>query len=125
MLEKLGCQVEIAETGNEAVEKTARQTYALVLMDVNLPELDGIEAARRIRMREGGKEHIPIVALTAHAMPYDRERCLSAGMDEYMSKPIELAKLAKTLNDWASISVQTRVASRRVSCGSAVERLAG
>lgn len=101
MLENLGCQVELASTGKQAVEKTSQSDYALVLMDVNLPEIDGFEATRQIRLREDKAKHLPIVAVTAHAMRGDRQRCLSAGMDDYMSKPIDIANIAKAVSTWA------------------------
>ena len=88
-LEKRGYAVEIAVNGAEAVERTAREVWDLVLMDCSMPVMDGFEATRRIREREraqGG--HVPIVAMTANAMEGDRKRCLDAGMDEYVPKPV-------------------------------------
>jgi signal transduction histidine kinase/CheY-like chemotaxis protein len=89
MLEKSGHRVEVARTGREAVEAVGRGAYDLVLMDCLMPEMDGFEATRAIRASEietGG--HLPIVALTANAMQGDRDQCLAAGMDEYLTKPI-------------------------------------
>lgn len=90
LLEKHGHAVVVANNGREAVEAFDRDRFELILMDVQMPEMDGFEATARIREREKGKsEHVRIIALTAHAMTGDRERCLAAGMDAYLSKPIE------------------------------------
>ncbi len=89
MLKKLGHKVDVANNGLEALEKLAKNDYDIVFMDVQMPEMDGMTATARIRddEKESGK-HIPIVAMTAHAMQGDREKCLDGGMDEYVSKPI-------------------------------------
>jgi len=89
LLERRGHQVQLVETGREALELHETGRFDLVLMDIQMPEMDGIAATRAIREREaksGG--HIPIVAMTAHAMKGDRERCLEAGMDDYLAKPV-------------------------------------
>ena len=89
LLEKAGHQVEVAGHGREALDKLKGKEFDLVLMDVQMPEMDGLEATKTIRARErlsGG--HMPVVALTAHAMRGDRQRCLDAGMDEYVAKPL-------------------------------------
>jgi signal transduction histidine kinase/CheY-like chemotaxis protein len=89
MLEKLGHQVTLARTGAEAVEKWSAGSFDLLFMDIQMPVMDGTEATRQIREKEsGGEEHIPIVAMTAYAMSGDRERCIEAGMDDYITKPI-------------------------------------
>jgi CheY-like chemotaxis protein len=98
LLEKLGHSVALAENGAEAVSQWQQSAYDLILMDVQMPEMDGFEATRRIREQEkssGG--HVPIVAMTAYAMSGDRERCLAAGMDGYVSKPVSLAALQKVI----------------------------
>lgn len=97
-LEKEGHRVDVANNGIEAVEAARRAPYDLILMDVKLPEMDGVTAARKIRELGGGKEQIPIVALTADAMKGDRERLLAAGMDDYVSKPLERDKLMAIVN---------------------------
>ena len=97
MLEKLGCRVDVAANGSEALEMTAMLPYAIVFMDCQMPVMDGYEATRRLRQREGAKSHLPVVAMTANAMEGDRDRCLAAGMDDYMAKPISKQVIIQTL----------------------------
>ena len=88
--------------GHEAVEAMSRLPYDCIFMDCQMPEMDGYEATAAIRAQEaesGG--HVPIIAMTANAMQGDRERCLAAGMDDYVSKPVRSAKLAPMLEKWA------------------------
>jgi two-component system, sensor histidine kinase and response regulator len=99
MLEKRGHSVVVAGNGKEALDAFARDTFDLVLMDIQMPLVDGFEATRLIRAQQrGSSEHIPIVAMTAHAMKGDRERCLAAGMDDYISKPINTSELYELLD---------------------------
>ncbi len=100
MLERLGCRVTLAHNGHEAIERVRTGDYAAVLMDCQMPELDGFEATRRIRAEEQGDRRLPIVALTANALHGDRERCLDAGMDDYLSKPFTGQSLRDTLQKW-------------------------
>jgi signal transduction histidine kinase/CheY-like chemotaxis protein len=94
LLEKRGHTVVIASNGNEAVRRAMEQTFDVILMDVQMPEMDGCEAARAIRAWEGNlRQRIPIIALTAHALREDKERCLSSGMEGYLTKPIRPAEL--------------------------------
>jgi two-component system, sensor histidine kinase and response regulator len=98
LLEKFGHRVTVASTGVEALELWSTHHFDLVLMDVQMPEMDGYAATEEIRRREAGSEqHIPIVAMTAHAMKGDRESCLAAGMDDYLSKPIRARDLTQML----------------------------
>ncbi|HUH03630.1 MAG TPA: ATP-binding protein [Kofleriaceae bacterium] len=97
MLEKLGCEVEVAGTGIEAVEMWTRGAYDAVFMDVHMPRMDGFEATSEIRAREHGGAHTRIIALTANAMRGDRERCLQAGMDDYIAKPVKVEALRAAL----------------------------
>jgi CheY-like chemotaxis protein/HPt (histidine-containing phosphotransfer) domain-containing protein len=100
-LAELGYQSHIVNNGREALDALRGDTYALILMDCQMPELDGLTATRLIRQGEqetGG--HIGIIAMTAHAMEGDREVCLAAGMDDYLSKPIDPEQLARVLDKW-------------------------
>lgn len=99
-LEKLGYAADVVTNGREAVEKAAEQDYALILMDIQMPEMDGVEAAKTIRRNTSSKKRIPIIAMTANAMKSDREKYLKAGMDDYLSKPVKLEKLRETLERW-------------------------
>ncbi|MEW6258602.1 MAG: response regulator [Thermodesulfobacteriota bacterium] len=100
LLKKLGYDVDLAENGKQAVVKVMENLYDIVFMDIQMPEMDGLEAVRRIRHLEGGICHTPIVAMTAHAMTGDREKCIDAGMDDYLSKPIDREALAAVLQKW-------------------------
>ncbi len=97
LLERMGHRVSEAHDGAVALTMTAERNFDAVLMDMQMPVMDGIEATRAIRAREGGDMHTPIIALTANAMSGDRERCLDAGMDDYVSKPIEADALVAAL----------------------------
>ncbi len=100
-LAKFGCEVDIAENGRIACERTAHQHYDLLFMDCQMPEMDGFDATRMIRAREASSgRHTPIVALTANAMREDRERCLDAGMDDYISKPFSASDFERVLRRW-------------------------
>ncbi len=100
MLERLGCEVEIAGDGHEALRKANSPSYDLILMDWRLPGMDGLETTRRLRALWGPDQKIPIVALTANAMQGDRDQCLQAGMSDYLAKPIQMASLAAVLERW-------------------------
>jgi signal transduction histidine kinase/DNA-binding response OmpR family regulator/HPt (histidine-containing phosphotransfer) domain-containing protein len=123
MLQALGCSIDLAVDGAEAVAAHQAATYDVILMDCQLPDVDGYEATQRIRRLETERgtepthedvkpEHVPIVAMTAHAMQGDRERCLAAGMDDYMSKPFTRQELSDVLHRWlphSPVSATTEV----------------
>ncbi|HOV33309.1 MAG TPA: response regulator [Candidatus Hydrogenedens sp.] len=100
ILRGFGCEVTIAINGHEAIEWTKRKRFDLILMDCEMPRVDGFTAAREIRHNELSGTHVPIIALTAHALRGDRERCLAAGMDDYISKPVESEKVLELLKKW-------------------------
>lgn len=101
LLRKMGFHVETAENGKEALSALGRGTYDLVLMDVQMPLMDGLETTRAIRRGQGGRNPlVPILAMTSHAMQGDREKCLEAGMDDYLSKPVEPELLFRMLEKW-------------------------
>ena len=99
LLEGQGHTVTVVNNGKEAVAATAAQKFDLVLMDVQMPEMDGLEATEQIRAREQQTgTHLPIIAMTAHALKGDRERCLAAGMDDYVAKPIRAEELFQAID---------------------------
>ncbi|MBW1897130.1 MAG: response regulator, partial [Deltaproteobacteria bacterium] len=113
MLEKRGHSVVVASNGREAITALHKESFDLILMDVQMPEMDGFEATRLIRDNEKVHgAHIPIVAMTAHAMKGDRERCLAAGMDDYISKPIREAGLFSVIENLANGSKDKKKAKR-------------
>jgi CheY-like chemotaxis protein len=135
-LEKLGCHVDVAESGREVVDAVSRGAYAAVLMDCQMPEMDGFEATRAIRNAERGTRNdergegaepsdvqrsalsvhrsrrIPIIAMTANALEGDREKCLAAGMDEYLTKPITFEAMRSVLQRWLPSDVLAKAPSK-------------
>ena len=100
MLERAGCVVHVVVNGEEAVQVSGDEAFDVIFMDCQMPTLDGYAATAAIRRREGDAQRTPIVAMTANAMPGDRERCISAGMDDYIAKPIDDALLKGALEKW-------------------------
>jgi CheY-like chemotaxis protein len=100
ILTALGYQTDVANDGVEAVEMAAKDTYAAVLMDCRMPRMDGFSATAELRRQEGDRRHTPIIAMTASALMADRVRCLAAGMDDYITKPVSPAVLETTLDQW-------------------------
>ena len=133
-LHRQGFQVTIVNNGLEAIEAIENQTFDLVLMDVQMPKMDGLQATAAIRRREtasGGR--LPIIALTAHAMQEDRERCLTAGMDDYAAKPINTSELEKMIKKWtlsphiieASLATESLSDQQTFDPAALLERLGG
>jgi signal transduction histidine kinase/CheY-like chemotaxis protein len=111
-LRKLGYAAEVANNGREALEALEKDFFDLVLMDIQMPEMDGYQATQAIRRLKGKQRQVPIIAMTAHAMKGDREKCLEAGMDDYLSKPVTPEKMKEKLSNWLSGSRSvSRIAS--------------
>ena len=110
VLKKMGHMAEIVGDGKQAVEAALRDEYSVILMDCQMPEMDGFEATAQIRQRENPAKRVPIIALTANAMKGDSERCFEAGMDDYLSKPIDLTLLAEALQRWTMLPAGERKA---------------
>ena len=104
ILKRLGCRVDIVGNGKEAVEAVKRLPYDIVFLDCHMPEMDGFEACRTIRLREKSTQHVPIIAMTASALKGDRERCLEAGMDDYLPKPVRMNDLRTAIERWLPLN---------------------
>jgi CheY-like chemotaxis protein/HPt (histidine-containing phosphotransfer) domain-containing protein len=99
-LSELGYEAHVVENGLQALTALEQEAYPLVLLDCQMPELDGYGAAREIRRREAGTRHVPLIAVTAHAFEGEREKALSAGMDDYVTKPISGVVLGEAIQRW-------------------------
>ncbi len=119
-LQRLGCDVDVVANGQEALAALANNSYALVLMDCQMPVMDGYDAARAIRDGGAGPDtHLPIVAMTASALAGDQERCLAAGMDDYIPKPVSMDALRAVLGHWLNAATTPEVRSRLAAHGKA------
>ncbi len=109
LLQRLHCTLEVANNGREAVQMSSERRFDLILMDCQMPEMDGLQATTAIREHEfdAGLSRVPIVALTANALDGDKDRCLAAGMDDYLTKPIRAKELERSLRRWAAVSQVT------------------
>jgi CheY-like chemotaxis protein len=103
LLKQLGVSVTVANNGFEALAALEKTAFHLIFMDIQMPQMDGYEAVKRIR-QQPTRQHVPIIAMTAHAISTERERCLAAGMDDYLTKPIDIAGLAAMLSKWTVVS---------------------
>ncbi|HEX2702769.1 MAG TPA: response regulator, partial [Solirubrobacteraceae bacterium] len=110
-LERCGCRTDVAHNGREALEMLDGQRYDAILMDCQMPEMDGYQATAVLRARENGGPRVPVIAMTAHAMDGDRARCLAAGMDDYISKPIRRDSLIDTLRRWVPTATDSAASS--------------
>jgi len=99
-LKRLGCRVDIVANGREAVEAVKQLPYDLLFLDCHMPVMDGFDACRAIRLLEPPNQHLPIIAMTASALKWDREKCLEAGMDDYLPKPVRLNDLKGVIERW-------------------------
>jgi CheY-like chemotaxis protein len=100
ILHKLGYEISIAQDGKQAVNACLTDKFDLILMDCQMPEMDGYEAVSLIKKNKGMNQNTVIIAMTAHAMEGDRDKCLAAGMDDYISKPITIDKLNRVMKQW-------------------------
>jgi PAS domain S-box-containing protein len=114
LLQKVGYTVDVVETGKQAVDAVQKKTYSLVLMDVQMPEMDGYDATRQIRNLPVAINSVPIVAMTAHAMSGDREKCLQAGMNDYLSKPLNVDEVLSVVNKYVCQSQDAWKAEKQV-----------
>lgn len=100
LLKKFGYSADVVKNGQEAVEALKEVSYSLILMDIQMPEMDGYEATKQIRVMNNDRKDVPIVAMTANAMKGDREKCLEAGMNDYISKPVKPQNLLDAIDQW-------------------------
>jgi two-component system sensor histidine kinase/response regulator len=107
MLKRLGWHVDVVATGVEAVAMARQHCYDMVFMDCHMPEMDGFQATQEIRRHEAGRSHVPIVATTASVLPEDQERCFTAGMNDFVAKPIQLRDLRRVITRWVPETAET------------------
>jgi two-component system sensor histidine kinase/response regulator len=124
ILEKAGCSVEVASDGRQAIKVLVQDEFDLVLMDVQMPHMDGFEATAAIRS-DGRFRSLPIIAMTAHAMKGDRERCLQAGMNDYVSKPVHTEQLLGAIAKWTERADAADGADSPVDMEDALGRVSG
>ena len=111
MLKNLGCDCHVVGNGQEALDYIKQATPDIVLMDISMPEMDGIAATTELRKLGGAAAAIPVIGVTAHAMREDQERCIAAGMNDYLPKPIKQDALSKMLEKWGPSKNEIRIAN--------------
>jgi PAS domain S-box-containing protein len=122
LLENLGCTVDLAQDGVEAVEMlTGEHSYAAVLMDCRMPRMDGYDATRVVRAREPSDTRVPIIAMTASVLAGERERCLDAGMDDFLTKPVDSAELERVIRRWTRVDTPAAPGTGPVEASHAAE----
>jgi len=117
MLQKAGVSVDVVKNGREALDTLRKSAYDMALMDVQMPEMDGLEATRRLRASTRGKTdpNIPVIAMTAHVMQEDRDKCVAAGMNDYIAKPLEAKALIAIIKKWLPEKKKVRDYSRAIT----------
>lgn len=110
-LQILGYEADYVSNGQEALDRLQEKSYDIVLMDCQMPVLDGYQTTQELRRREGSGRHTVVIALTAHALSDDRDKCLAAGMDDYLTKPIEQETLGATINQWVNLTKSKRASA--------------
>jgi CheY-like chemotaxis protein/HPt (histidine-containing phosphotransfer) domain-containing protein len=114
-LQRLGYEVDVVDNGQAALDALSARSYGAVLMDCQMPVMDGYDATRELRRREGGERHTPVIALTASAMAADRDRCLDAGMDDHLTKPVRADEVASTLRRWVRAAAPESIDRERLA----------
>jgi CheY-like chemotaxis protein/HPt (histidine-containing phosphotransfer) domain-containing protein len=111
LIDKIGYNIKTVENGQQVIEEMKNNDYDLILMDIQMPVLDGLEATKKIRDMESSEKlrRVPVIAVTAHAMVGDREKCLNSGMDDYMTKPIEEVELIKKIKQYTKKETEMKI----------------
>ena len=111
MLKNLGCESHVVSNGREVLDYVRESTPDIILMDISMPDMDGITATNELRKMDSAAASIPVIGVTAHAMREDRDRCIAAGMNDYLPKPIKEEALRNMLDKWGRLNNSPRTAS--------------